>query len=232
MTKYWHPKNIKQINDSPGREYLNEFLYKNLPNFLSAKEIRILDIGCGSGYIRKIFYDLGYKLFYDGLDVKKHKDFDKFNKYAVESNFIHSEIENFNTEKKYNIILSICALEHIENDITVFPKTCGFLEKNGIQIHIVPSYWSLFLYLRHGYRRYGPVRLKKMFKTDYIYRLGGLFSFFLHFFFITIPERIFGSRKPFQSKTYLKLLNIANKLDPLFPVFSSIYVAISKNQND
>lgn len=229
MTKYWRPKKIRNGTDSPGREYSNEFLYENLRKLLFAKEVKMLDIGCGSGYVRKIFHDLGYKLFYTGLDIKKHKDFDEFNKYAVRSDFVQSKIENFNTENRYNIVFSFCVLEHIEDDNLAVLKSCKFLENNGIQIHIVPTRWSFFLYLRHGHRRYGPDRLKEMFRTDSIYRLGGLFSFFLHFFFITIPKRILGSGRLFKSRAYSKILNIANKLDSLFPIFPSMYIIITKN---
>jgi len=95
MIEYWRPKKIKEVRDSPGRAYSNRFLYDNLPGLLSEKEIKMLDIGCGSGYIRKIFYDLGYKLFYTGVDVEKHKNFEQFDKYAVKSDFIKTKIEDF-----------------------------------------------------------------------------------------------------------------------------------------
>ena len=93
MTKYWHPKKIRKTSDSPGREYSNEFLYENFSGLLSNKEIKILDIGCGSGYVREIFHDLGYRLFYTGVDIEKHKDFERFNKCALNSNFIKTKIE-------------------------------------------------------------------------------------------------------------------------------------------
>ena len=87
MTKYWHPKKIEETRDSPGRAYSNRFLYENLSELLSKKEIKMLDIGCGSGYIREILYNLGYKLFYTGVDIKEHKDFKQFDKYALKSDF-------------------------------------------------------------------------------------------------------------------------------------------------
>jgi len=221
---------MKKAIGSPGREYSNEFLYQNLPEILPGKEIKMLDIGCGSGYVRKIFYNLGYNLFYTGVDIKKHKKFEQFNKYALDSNFIQSKIEDFNPKNRYNLVFSISALEHIEDDVLAVSKACKFLEKTGVQIHIVPTFWSLFLYLRHGHRRYTPTRLKKMFgEKSKIYKLGGLFSFLLHLFFITIPEVLFRSSKLRQSRVYLKLLEIANKLDRFVPILSSVYVVITKN---
>lgn len=232
MTKYWHPKKVDLVKDSPGREYLNEFLYENLAGLLSNKEIEVLDIGCGSGYVREIFHNLGYRLFYTGVDIEKYKDFERFNKYTLKSNFIKTKIEDFNTENRYNLIFSISALEHIENDILAVSKAGQFLGKSGIQIHIVPTFWSLFLYPGHGYRRYGLTRLKKMFGENFkIYRLGGLFSFFLHLFFITIPEGFLRNTRLRQSNIYPKLLNIANRFDCFFAIFSSLYVVIIKNEN-
>jgi SAM-dependent methyltransferase len=231
MIEYWHPKKIEGTRDSPGRVYSNRFLYDNLPGLLFKKEIKILDIGCGSGYIRKIFYDLGYKLFYTGVDVEKHKNFGQFDKYAVKSDFIKTKIEDFNTDNKYNLIFSISALEHIKDDGLAIAKARDFLEKEGIQIHIVPSFWSLFLYLRHGYRRYTLIRLKKIFVEKFkLYRIGGFFSFFLHLFFITIPEIILKNNKLRESNIYSKFLVITNKFDCTLPILSPIYIIITENE--
>ncbi len=233
MAEYWYPQKIEETSDSPGRAYSNMFLYENLSKLPLEKEIKMLDIGCGSGYIRKIFYDLGYKLFYTGVDVEKHKNFGQFDKYSVKSDFVKTKIEDFNTDNKYNLIFSISALEHIKDDDLAITKARNFLEKKGIQIHIIPSFWSLFLYFLHGYRQYTLARLKKLFFVEKFktYRIGGFFSFFLHLFFITISEIILKIKKPRESNVYFKLLNIANKLDRLFPIFSSIYIVITKNED-
>ena len=77
MTKFFSPKKIEKEQASPGRIYSDQFLYEKLkkiiPQSANQKEISILDIGCGSGYVRKIFFNLGYKLFYNGVDIKKHE---------------------------------------------------------------------------------------------------------------------------------------------------------------
>ena len=181
MTKYWHPKKIEETRDSPGRAYSNRFLYENLSELLSKKEIKMLDIGCGSGYIREILYNLGYKLFYTGVDIKEHKDFKQFDKYALKSDFFKTKIENFNTVDKYDFVFSISALEHVEKDVLAVAKAKEFLKEDGVQVHIVPTSFSFFFYLFHGYRRYSKIRLKKLFGKELkLYTLGGLFSFFLH----------------------------------------------------
>ena len=113
---YWHTSHIGNGSDSPGRKYLDAFFEKKLPELLPRKDISVLDIGCGSGYIRKILHDLGYRVTYTGVDTVLEDDFDSYTRYADESKFIKKPIEKFETEEKFDLVFSLCALEHIEND--------------------------------------------------------------------------------------------------------------------
>ena len=225
MTKFFSPRKIEKQQATPGRIYSDRFLYENLEKIVTKKEIRILDIACGSGYVRKIFSDLGYKVFYTGVDIKKHQRFDQFNKYALENNFVQSKIEDFQTEKRFDLIFSISSLEHIEDDKLAVSKF-----SSDIQIHIVPSSWSWFLYLKHGYRRYNPAKIKRLFENKdlKIYRLGGFFSFIVHFFLITIPKRVFKTIKMIKLRIYPKIIKTVNLLDRILPIFPSNYIVIIK----
>jgi len=224
MTKFFNPK-----NESPARVYLNRFLSEKLKQIIPQKEISVLDIGCGSGYIREIFSDLRYKAHYLGVDLKKHESFDQFN--FVDSEFIQSRIEDFNTDKKFDLIISLSALEHIKDDRGAVTKVRQFLKPNGVQIHGVPATCSRPLYLNHGYRRYSSASLREIFPQAKIEKLGGLFSFLLHFSFITIPRRIFKSNKLFESDFYSKLIKISQKLDKIIPVPTLIYFVSEKNSS-
>lgn len=233
MIRNWWPSKIGETKDSPGRAYSDNFLYENLSRLLLEEKVKMIDIGCGSGYIRKIFYDLGYKLLYVGIDIEKHKNFGQFSEYSEKSNFVKTKIEDFSTNDKYNLVFSNCALEHIENDYLAASKSFYFLEKNGIQIHIVPTFWSLFLYFKHGYRRYTLSRLKRMFPVNFdVYKIGGFFSFMFHLFFITIPEVFIKTNKPRQSRIYSKLLILSRKLDRILPFCPSFYLLIIKDKDD
>ena len=75
-SRFWHTSRIRNGSDSPGRKYLDAFFEKKLPEMLPQKNISVLDIGCGSGYVRKILNGLGYKVFYTGVDIAKEDDFD------------------------------------------------------------------------------------------------------------------------------------------------------------
>ena len=229
MTKYFNPKKIRKGTGSPGREYSDEFFYEKFPKLLLKKNIKMLDIACGSGYIREILFSLGYNIDYTGLDIERRKSFDDFSRFSRSSKFIESKIEDFHTEEKYDLVFSISGLEHIEDDFLAIVKADDVLAEGGIQIHSVPAPWSFPLYLRHGYRRYSETRLRKMFsgKEIEIYRLGGFFSFLLHFVFITISRFIIGNRGK-RGVMYTKFIKLANKLDPILPFFSSTHIVITK----
>ena len=231
-TKYFSPRKIKEGKATPPRIYMNRFLIEELERILSNKEISVLDIGCGSGYIRKMLYELGYRINYTGLDVSQHKDFEKYKQYSSRSKFIKSKIEDFKTEKKFDLVFSMCALEHIENDKLAVNKSRQLMKEGGTQIHIVPSKYSFWLYWKHGYRRYNPARLRKIFGDEIeIYRIGGFFSFLIHFFLITIPKKIFKITKLIEFKIYLKTVKMVNVLDKLLPIFPSIYIIINSKPN-
>ncbi len=165
-TKYLNYDENELNKDSPGRSSLNQFLKKELNKISPEKRIKILDIGCGSGYIRKLLIEMGYTGYYTGVDIYEHKDFKKYSYNKFENNFIISKIEDYLTEDKYDLVLTNFVLEHIENDAGTLIKCDNLVDRNGKQIHILPSFWSLFLYLWHGYRQYNPLRIKKLFNNN------------------------------------------------------------------
>ncbi len=217
--------------DSPGRQYLNSFLKTELPKILPNKNISILDIGCGTGYIRRILEDLNYSGEYLGIDVSKEKKFsDESNKFKID--FIQKPIEDFETDKRFDLVISNTSFEHIEDDIKAGQQAKKYTKENGTQLHIVPAFWSLPIYLLHGYRQYNPERVQKVFPFEKdIYRLGGFFTFVLYFFLITIPERLTAKMLFRKTSLYPKFLNLANKMDGLMPFMSTFYIIIIKAQD-
>src|SRR3989344_1691629 len=180
-SKFFRPKKVlDERSTSPARVYTDGFLYENLQKLISKKEISVLDIGCGSGYVREIFHKLGFQVNYIGIDVYKHQKFDDYSKFAVSSEFIVSEIEKFKIDKKFDFIISMFALEHIENDRLAIQKTNQMLQENGVQFHMVPSKFSFLVYFQHGYRRYNTKIIKAMFKNPSIWRIFAYTSNSLH----------------------------------------------------
>ena len=102
------------------------------------------------------------------------------------------------------------------------------MNSGGVQIHIVPAFWSLFLYLWHGYRQYTPVRLKRLFfeKNLSVYRMGGLFSFFFFLVFYTVPELLLKTKGIRKFGGYSAITRIANRLDVILPFLPSMYAVV------
>lgn len=231
---HWTPKQIVDTSqDSLFRIYSNEFIKEELPILFEDKKISILDIGCGSGYIRTKLKDIGFTGRYEGIDIKKHKDFDGYGTDAFLSRINLVPIEEFNSSEKYDLVFSFTALEHVPDDFKAIRNVTRHIAPQGIQIHIVPSFWSLFVYFFHGFRQYTKARLKKLFQgCPYtVYTVGGLGSFLVQIFWFTLPERILKfwplkrSGASYQSAKYWAL-----KIDKIIPFFPMQYVIVASNK--
>ncbi len=223
MIKYFRPKKIKDEKGSPSRIYADRFFKENLKKIIVKKDIDVLDIGCGSGYIREIFYNLGYKVNYVGVDLKKHSSFDSFSHFA-DSRLVIAKAEEFETDQKFDLILSLCSLEHMENDRQAVNNAKRFLKSDGFQVHLVPAKWSYCLYFNHGYRRYDLKGLFDIFgKEVVIYRIGGFFSSILHFFSFTIIQRIIGVRQK-RGGLYYFFVKLFSSLDFSYPTIMYLII--------
>ena len=97
------------------------------------KHLEILDIGCGGGLLTEPFCRLGGKV--TGIDAsKKNINIAKIHakKNDLKINYICSSPENLDLKKKYDVILNMEIVEHVE-DVSLFLKSCTeLLKKNGI----------------------------------------------------------------------------------------------------
>ena len=117
-------------------EYITEkiklhFDINNKTNFLDGVEI--LDIGCGGGLISEPLARLGGKI--NGIDAseknikvaKMHSD-----KSKLKINYLHKSPEQLNNTKKFDVILNLEIVEHVE-DVNLYIKSCyGLLKNNGL----------------------------------------------------------------------------------------------------
>ena len=97
------------------------------------KKVRILDIGCGGGLLSEPMSRLGAEV--TGIDASE-KNINVAKLHAKKNNLMINykctSPENLKTEIKYDVILNMEIIEHVE-DIDFFIKTCAsHLKKNGL----------------------------------------------------------------------------------------------------
>ena len=123
----FNPTRIKYIKEN----IINNFKLKNKSKPLSG--IKILDIGCGGGLLSEPMSRMGANV--TGIDasdknIKIAKVHSKKNKLKI--NYLCSSPEKLKMEKKFDVILNMEIVEHVE-DIDFFLKSCSkLLKKNGL----------------------------------------------------------------------------------------------------
>ena len=123
----FNPIRIKYIKEN----IINNFKLKNKTKPLD--KINILDIGCGGGLLSEPMQRLGATV--TGIDasiknIKIAKLHAKKNKLNI--NYLCSSPEKLKTNKKFDVILNMEIVEHVE-DLQFFLKSCSkLLKKNGL----------------------------------------------------------------------------------------------------
>jgi len=104
---------------------------KNKANFL--EDLNILDIGCGGGLISEPMARLGANV--TGIDAsKKNINIAQIHskKSGLQIKYLNASPENFKDNSKFDIILNLEIIEHVE-DINLYIKSCSkLLKKNGL----------------------------------------------------------------------------------------------------
>ncbi len=96
-------------------------------------KIKILDIGCGGGLLSEPMSRLGAQVV--GIDAS-NKNINVAKLHAKKNNlnikYICNSPENFKPQMKFDVILNMEIIEHVEN-VDLFLKSCSkLLKKNGI----------------------------------------------------------------------------------------------------
>ena len=123
----FNPIRIKYIKEN----IINNFKLKN--KFRPLSGINILDIGCGGGLLSEPMSRMGANV--TGIDasdknIKIAKLHSKKNKLKI--NYLCSSPEKLKITKKFDVILNMEIVEHVE-DTDFFLKSCSkLLKKNGL----------------------------------------------------------------------------------------------------
>ena len=123
----FNPIRISYIKDN----IMSSFNLKN--NNKPLKKIKILDIGCGGGLLCEPMLRMGADVV--GIDAS-NKNINVAKLHAKKNNlnikYICTSPENFKTEKKFDVILNMEIVEHVD-DIDLFLKSSSkLLKRNGL----------------------------------------------------------------------------------------------------
>ena len=97
------------------------------------KKIDILDIGCGGGLLSEPMHRLGANVV--GIDAsQKNIDIAKFHakKNKLKIKYICATPETLKIKKKFDVILNMEIIEHVENVNFFLKKSSELLKKNGL----------------------------------------------------------------------------------------------------
>ena len=137
--EWWDPEGkFKPLHKfNPIRiSYIKENIIKTFKlnyNTKPLKDIKILDIGCGGGLLSEPMCRLGAKV--TGIDAS-----DKNIKVArlhseknnLQIDYFCSSPEKFNTKDKFDVILNMEIVEHVEDVSFFLESCCKLLKKNGL----------------------------------------------------------------------------------------------------
>ncbi len=113
------------------KNIIKDFKIKNEKKPFS--NLEILDIGCGGGLLTEPMSRLGGNL--TGIDAsEKNINIAKIHakKNNLKINYMCSSPEKLNTKKKYDVILNMEVVEHVENLEIFIKSSSSLLKKNGI----------------------------------------------------------------------------------------------------
>ena len=137
--EWWNPEGkFKPLHKfNPIRiSYIKENIintFKLNYNKFPLKNIKILDIGCGGGLLSEPMCRLGAKV--TGIDASdKNIEVARLHskKNNLEIEYLCSSPEKFSAKDKFDVILNMEIVEHVE-DVNFFLKSCSkLLKKDGI----------------------------------------------------------------------------------------------------
>ena len=107
--------------------------FQKIDKELPLKELKFLDIGCGGGLMSEPMSRLGADV--TGIDASlRNIEIAKLHakKNDLKINYLNTSPEKMNENEKYDVILNLEIVEHVE-DVDLYFKSCEkLLKKNGL----------------------------------------------------------------------------------------------------
>ena len=123
----FNPIRIKYIKDNIIK------IFKISPKLLPLKNLDILDIGCGGGLISEPLCRLGANV--TAIDASiKNIEVAKYHarKNMLNIKYIYSSPDKFKIKKKYDVVLNMEIVEHVDDINFFIKKSSNHLKKNGL----------------------------------------------------------------------------------------------------
>ena len=128
------------------------------------KETRVLDFGCGSGYLMTRLAERGYQSF--GLDISDEAV--RFGRQQGVKNIEVIDAHKISFPDSYfNVVLLLDVIEHLEDESWALKEVERILAPGGSVIIMVPAFqflWGVQDEVAHHYRRYTLPKLVKVVK--------------------------------------------------------------------
>ena len=123
----FNPERIKYIKDNTVKHF--NLTNKDKP----FKNLNILDIGCGGGLLSEPMSRLGGNV--TGIDASE-KNIASAKIHAKQNDlnisYFCNSPENFNSNKKFDVVLNMEIVEHVEDVNLFIKKSSELLKKNGL----------------------------------------------------------------------------------------------------
>ncbi len=123
------------------KEYLDKFVFKRVLSRIRKDEIKVLDVGGGSGWLLDIIMRIDPRVKYTCV-----VDIDEKAKALAEKNghqYFHGTIEEFTSDKKFDLVLMLNLIEHIQGPRETLVKIASMMNKGGIILIKTPNIESL-----------------------------------------------------------------------------------------
>lgn len=137
-------EHLESINDFYEKgDHMDEMLVEREIELIKKyhrEGLSVLEVGCGSGYsterLCKIFKD------YEVIEPSK-KNIELMLKKIPDMKVYNCLLEDFSTDNKYDIILFLNIIEHVENPIESLKSLIPFLKDEGVVIISCPNCMSM-----------------------------------------------------------------------------------------
>lgn len=192
----------------------------------SNKDIKILEIGCGTGNVLSFLEKNGFKV--EGADL--YLEALKICRQKTESNLYQFDIRNIPFNKKWGIIGCFDVIEHLEEDILALKNIYKALKPKGTLILTVPAVKILYSKNEGTHkRRYSKKELRE--KLEKIgFKIEKISYFFSFLFPLIFALRLW---RKIKKEKYIKDvdLNINPIINSLFLTICSLETMFLKRVN-